>query len=164
MDNLYTHMYSAGNYEWAVSLACVSIYRKGSDMNEDRQDTRVLLSMLWVFVVLNTFARDFHELGRPGMLEQVMSGIVDGVVITEELMLLGGLMFEVPIAMVVLCLLLSPPINRMANFIGSGLTIAILAMNNLNPDLDNVFFLVIQLFAIVYIICTSWSWRQSSQV
>ena len=56
--------------------------------------TQTLLSTLWIFVILNIFARDIHELGRPGMLEQVMSGVVDGVVVTEGLMLLGGIMFE----------------------------------------------------------------------
>ena len=33
---------------------------------------QTLLSTLWIFVILNIFARDIHELGRPGMLEQMM--------------------------------------------------------------------------------------------
>ena len=59
-------------------------------MRTSSQDPRVLLSVLWIFVVLNFFARDIHELCRPGMLEQMMSGTIDGVQITEALMLLGG--------------------------------------------------------------------------
>ena len=75
-------------------------------------DPRALLSMLWVFTVLNFFARDIHELGRPGMLEQVMSGTIDGVRITEALMMMGGVMIEIPILMTVLALLLPRSINR----------------------------------------------------
>lgn len=41
---------------------------------------------------LNLLARDIHELGRPGMLEQMISGTIDGVMTTEILMLLGGIM------------------------------------------------------------------------
>ena len=66
------------------------------------KEIKTLLSTLWIFVILNMFARDIHELGRPGMLEQVMSGVVDGVTITEGLMLLGGIMFEIFLVMVVL--------------------------------------------------------------
>ena len=70
------------------------------------ENPRTLLTVLWTFVVLNFFARDIHELGRPGILEQMMSGTFDGVQITEALMLLGGVMIEIPILMTVLALLL----------------------------------------------------------
>jgi hypothetical protein len=46
--------------------------------------------------------RDLHEFGRPGFLEEITTGIVNGVQITEELMLVGGVMAEVPISMVLL--------------------------------------------------------------
>ena len=59
-------------------------------MTHHNDNPRILLSTLWIFIILNFFARDIHELGRPGMLEQMMSGTIDGVVITEFLMLLGG--------------------------------------------------------------------------
>ena len=104
---------------------------------------RPLLSILWVFIILNFFARDIHELGRPGILEQMMSGTVDGVVITEVLMLFGGIMIEIPILMTVLALLLPYGVNRWAN-IGVGLlTMAMIVAMNLSPDLDNVFFMSI---------------------
>ncbi|WP_210115123.1 hypothetical protein [Roseovarius aestuariivivens] len=59
-------------------------------MKYENRNPRVLLSILWIFVILNFFARDIHELGRPGMLEQMISGTIDGVVVTDILMLLGG--------------------------------------------------------------------------
>lgn len=43
-------------------------------MKSYSDDRRALLSVLWIFVVLNFFARDIHELGRPGMLAHMMSG------------------------------------------------------------------------------------------
>lgn len=58
-------------------------------MTYQNGNPRFLLSILWVFIILNFFARDIHELGRPGMLEQMMSGTIDGVVVTEMLMLFG---------------------------------------------------------------------------
>ncbi|OAN75117.1 hypothetical protein A8B78_16935 [Jannaschia sp. EhC01] len=128
-------------------------------MTYEKSNPRILLSVLWIFIILNFFARDIHELGRPGMLEQMMSGTIDGVVITEMLMLLGGIMIEVPILMTILALLLPHGINRWAN-IGVGLlTMVMIVAMNLKPDLDNVFFMGIQLIALIAIVGIAWQWR-----
>ncbi len=120
---------------------------------------QTLLSTLWIFVILNMFARDIHELGRPGMLEQVMSGVVDGVTITEELMLLGGIMFEIFLVMVVLSQVLKYRINRWVNMIMGLIAIAIVMMTNLSPDLDNLFFMIIEIITLVAIIGIAWRWK-----
>ena len=128
-------------------------------MTRQKNNPRILLSILWVFIILNFFARDIHELGRPGMLEQMMSGTIDGVVVTEMLMLIGGIMIEIPILMTILALLLPHGINRWAN-IGVGLlTIVMIVAMNLKPDLDNVFFMGIQLIALIGIVGIAWQWR-----
>ena len=128
-------------------------------MTYQNGNPRLLLSILWVFIILNFFARDIHELGRPGMLEQMMSGTIDGVVVTDMLMLIGGIMIEIPILMAILALLLPHGMNRWAN-IGVGLlTMVMIAAMNLKPDLDNVFFMSIQLVALIAIVGIAWQWR-----
>jgi hypothetical protein len=130
-------------------------------MTYQNGNPRLLLSILWVFIILNFFARDIHELGRPGMLEQMISGTIDGVVVTEMLMLIGGIMIEIPILMTVLALLLPNGVNRWAN-IGVGLlTMVMIVAMNLKPDLDNVFFMSIQLIALIAIVGIAWQWRAS---
>lgn len=92
-----------------------------------------------------------------------MSGTIDGVVITELLMLMGGIMIEVPILMTVLALILPRAINRWAN-IGVGLlTIAMIVAMNLKPDLDNVFFMRFQLIALTGTMGIAWRWRTSER-
>ena len=125
----------------------------------EKANTRTILSTLWIFVLLNLFAKDIHELGRPGMLNQIMTGVVDGVTITEELMLLGGVMFEIPILMVLLSQILPYKFNRRANIGAGALTIMIEVYSNLNPDLDNVFFLVIKILALLGVIWVAWKWK-----
>jgi hypothetical protein len=128
-------------------------------MTYQKADPRLLLSSLWVFIILNFFARDIHELGRPGMLEQMMSGSIDGVVITEMLMLLGGIMIEIPILMTILALLLPYGINRWTNISVGLLTMAMIVAMNLKPDLDNVFFMSIQLIALIAIVGIASRWQ-----
>ncbi len=132
-------------------------------MTYENGNPRLVLSILWVFIILNFFARDIHELGRPGMLEQMMSGTIDGVVVTEMLMLIGGIMIEIPILMTVLTLLLPAGMNRWAN-IGVGLlTMVMIVAMNIKPDLDNVFFMGIQLIALISIVGIAWQWRASQR-
>ena len=130
---------------------------------QERTNTRTVLSTLWIFVLLNLFARDIHELGRPGMLQQVMTGVIDGVTITEELMLLGGVMFEIPILMVLLSQILPYKISRRANIGAGALTIMIEVYSNLNPDLDNVFFLAIKILALLSVIWVAWKWKSGAE-
>jgi len=128
-------------------------------LKKSDREIKTLLSTLWIFVILNMFARDFHELGRPGMLEQVMSGVVDGVTITAELMLLGGIMWEIFLVMVVLSQVLKYRINRCVNMIMGLIAIAIIVMTNLTPDLDNIFFMIIEIISLVTIIGIAWRWK-----
>jgi hypothetical protein len=133
------------------------------EMMYQNGNPRILLSILWVFIILNFFARDIHELGRPGMLEQMMSGTIDGVVVTEMLMLIGGIMIEIPILMTILALLLPHGINRWAN-IGVGLlTMVMIVTMNTKPDIDNVFFMGIQLIVLIAIVGIAWQWRASQR-
>ena len=39
-------------------------------------DIKALLSTLWIFVLFNMVFRDLHEFGRPGFLEEIMTGSV----------------------------------------------------------------------------------------
>lgn len=119
-----------------------------------------LLSALWVFVMINFFARGLHELGRSGMLEQMMSGEIDGVVVTEELLLFAGVAFEIPILMVVLSLAAHRRLNRGLHFFAVPVTIVMIVMENLNPDLDNIFFMVMQIGALLVAFRVAWKWNE----
>lgn len=130
-------------------------------MTYQNGNPRLLLSLLWVFIILNFFARDIHELGRPGMLEQMMTGTIDGVVVTEMLMLIGGVMIEIPILMTVLALLLPHGINRWANISVGLLTMVMIVAMNIKPNLDSVFFMGIQLIALIAIVGIAWQWQAS---
>ena len=122
-------------------------------------DIKALLSTLWIFVLFNMIFRDLHEFGRPGFLEEIMTGIVNGVQITEELMLLGGIMAEVPISMVLLSRVLKYRVNRWANIIAGAITMAFV-INNGARDLDDVFFAAIEVIALSVIVWCAWKWRR----
>lgn len=122
-------------------------------------DIKALLSTLWIFVLFNMIFRDLHEFGRPGFLEEIMTGIVNGVQITEGLMLLGGIMAEIPISMVLLSRVLKYKMNRWANIIAGAITIAIVIQNGA-ADLDDMFFATIEIVSVSFIVWCAWKWRK----
>ena len=120
-------------------------------------DMKAKLSTLWIFILFNITFLDIHGLLKPGFLEEVMTGFVDGVQMTQELLLLGAIMMEIPIAMVLLSRVLKYRVNRWANIIAGVTTIAIF-IGNLSTDLDKIFVGTIVVAAMLLIIWYAWKW------
>lgn len=81
------------------------------------EDVKIILSGLWVSV---TFCYVFAAiLGnyKPGFLEGMMAGEVDGIKITQKVLVGNAIMTVTPSVMVFLSLALPYPVNRWANII-----------------------------------------------
>ena len=83
--------------------------------NTGMHNPRVILSTLWIFVTLNYIYADVFGLLDPVQLRTILTGIVGGVTITQEFLLLGALLMEIPILMVLLSRVLPYKANRIAN-------------------------------------------------
>ncbi len=116
-------------------------------------ETKAKLSTLWIFFLLNMIFRDLHELAKPEYLEELMNGQV-----SEQIMLLAGFMIEVPIAMVLLSRLLPYGANRWANIV-SAVIVLTLAIVYGTTDLDDIFFLLVEIAALSLVIWSAWRWR-----
>ena len=123
-------------------------------------DKRAKLSSLWIFVFLNMIFRDLHQFGHVGFIEEMMTGVVNGVQITEGLMLVGGIMIAVPLLMIPLIQFLNFKANRLTNLFMVVLQIVSVIGNNMAPDLDDVFFAVIELVALLLILRLAWNWTE----
>ena len=121
-------------------------------------DKRAKLSSLWVFVFLNMIFRDLHQFGHAGFIEEMMTGVVNGVQITEGLMLVGGVMIAIPLLMIPLIQFLNFKANRLTNLFIGVLQIVSTIGNNMTPDLDDIFFLVIEIVALLLVIWYAWKW------
>ena len=117
---------------------------------------QVLLSTLWVFVLFNIIFRDLHQLGKVGFIEELMSGTVNGVKITDELALIGGFLAEIPILMVLLSRILSDKANKWANTVAGIITLVVFATSAPYADMDDVFHMVIEVSAILWIFRIAW--------
>ena len=116
---------------------------------------RGVLSSLWLFYFVNHFFMSLHEFANPIFLERLLGGFD----VSDSVMLMAAIMIEIPIAMIVLSRVLPNKINWIVNIVVAILTIGIEIMNNLNPDLDNMFFITAELIGFVAIIVISLRWR-----
>jgi hypothetical protein len=86
-----------------------------------------------------------------------MTGTVNGVQMTEGFLLLGGMMLEIPIAMVLLSRVLPYRANRWANIIAGPIAIALVVVGA-PSDLDDMFFAIIEVVSLLLIVWYAWKW------
>lgn len=125
-------------------------------MTNQKIKPQTLISTLWIFILLNIVFRDLHQFGKKGFLEEISSGIVNGVVISEELMLVGGILVEIPILMVLLSRILNNKANKWANIIAGTITLGVFATAVPSADMDDLFHLIIEVAAILWIFKIAW--------
>lgn len=124
-------------------------------LNSHNADKRALLSTLWAFVLINILCRNMHELLRPDVLFELMSGTLNGVAISEPSILMGSVLFELQIAMIVLCRLLPERANTWTNLVVAAVSI-VLVVTQVKNDLDDYFFATVQfagISAIIWFAC-----------
>ncbi|MEO1352310.1 MAG: DUF6326 family protein [Cyanobacteria bacterium J06635_15] len=124
-------------------------------------ETKAKLSALWMVFLFNLIFRDIHEFVEPGFVEEVMTGSLNGNPITEHMLLLGGVMIEVPIAMVLLSRLLPYSANRWVNIIAAALYIPLIGFYGAT-DLDDAFHLIVEIAALSFVVWSAWRWRNPS--
>lgn len=125
----------------------------------DKIDTKTKLSALWLFILLNIIFRDIHQFTMKSHLEMLLTGYYNGTEVTDTIMLIGGFVVEIPIAMVLFSLLLTRKIGRPITFIAAFLTTATLLFTP-PSDPDDIFFLIVELAAILAILRTAWTWSE----
>jgi len=124
--------------------------------------TKILLSLLWIFLSVNYIYCDQLQSLEPGVLEGIMTGYVaDGSVqITPGFLLGTAIMLEIPFVMIVLSWVLKYRANRWANII-AGTIMAVFQIVSLflgTPSLPYIFYSTIEIAGLLLIIWIAWKW------
>ncbi len=119
---------------------------------------KLKLSALWLFILLNVIFRDIHQFTMKSHLEMLLTGYYNGMEVTEMLMLVGGIVLEIPIAMVLFSLLLKRRINRSVNLIAVIITAGLFLVEP-PSDLDDWFFKIVEFLGFIAILWTLRNWK-----
>ena len=130
-----------------------------------KEYVKVKLSVLWLFVMLNYIYADIITLMDSSVLNEILTGSVGGLQITQGFLLGAAILMEIPIAMVVLSLVLKYKANRWANiFAGTIKTVVmILTMFVGVPTLYYIFFGTIEIACTSLIVWYAWKWKKNEK-
>jgi hypothetical protein len=125
-----------------------------------RNDTRLRLSIMWVFVMLNMLLADVLSFMSPAALKQIMEGHAEQIVITPALLLLFAVMTEIPIAMVLLSQTLPQRAARWANIAAAVFTVVyVFGLGSGAPHY--IFIAGVETLGCLLIAWSAWTWRGS---
>ncbi len=117
------------------------------------------ISTLWVVVLFNMGFADILSFMMPDFMAAVLTGEVDGIVITPLFLLVAAVFIEIAIMMIYLTHALSPRTSRIANM---GAVVAsilfVVGGGSLSPHY--IFFASIEVLAMLYIAYLAWTWRE----
>ncbi len=121
--------------------------------------TGVKLSFLWLFAILNMLFRDVHELTMAGTIDEILTGHLNGVAMTEDLLVIGAVLVELLLLGFLLSSLLSARAARWFNLILA--PIAALGVVAARPsDPDDFIFAAIEIATLCVIWWCARQWKQ----
>ena len=133
----------------------------------NKTDKKVLLSAIWVFAVLNYLYCDVLALMDSNLLNQFLTGTVDGMKLTQNFLFGASILMEISISMTLLSRLLSYRVNRIANLIASTITTLVQIATLIGkPTMYYIFFSLIEIAATssIFIIALKWKDEKDEQL
>lgn len=135
-------------------------------MNANDQPSRMnhvkaRLSTLWIFAILNYLYADVLGLHDSAILNNLLTGSVGGIQLTDGFLLRAAILMETAIVMVLLSRVLKYRANRWANIIAGIIhTTAVFASMFVGtpPAPYYLFFGSIEIATTLYIIWYAWKW------
>ncbi len=141
------------------------VKKSGVRMKSEMMSRKVFLSTLWIFLVVNYIFCDVFTLFYAPELNKLLSGVVGGVELTQEFLLVFAVTMEISMLMIVLSRVLNGQLNRWANIITGALFTLIQTATLFDGEttLHYMFFSSIEISTTLFIIWTAWNWSVNDQ-
>ena len=122
-------------------------------------DTKHKLSALWLVFMMLYIYTDFYTLYIPETIQNMMSGVMDSVNVTQVSLLVVSIITIIPAFMIFLSIILSAKVNRWLNIILGILHLVIGVVNLIGATWAYYIFYGISLVVIaILIVVYAWRW------
>jgi hypothetical protein len=132
------------------------------DLLEDvKVNVKVKLALFWVALMFFYIYNDLLSMFKPGTVEELFGGSLEGIVFTQELLFGAALLMALPSVMIVLSLTLKAKMNRLVNIIVGIFHIIVLVSTLFVGEVLWAFYAMYMVFEAVFIILivwTAWKW------
>lgn len=121
------------------------------------------LQLIWIFLFLNFIFCDVFTLFHAPTLNQLLTGTIDGMAMSEPFLLVFAILMELGMVMVLVSRLAAPGFARWSNVAVGTLLIAVQAMTVLKPGLTlhYMFFSAVEIGALLWIVAIALTWRRT---
>ena len=131
------------------------------DLEDIKINVKVKLALFWVALMFFYLYNDLFSFFKPGTVEELVGGSLEGIVFTQELLFGAALLMALPSIMIFLSLTLKAKMNRMVNIIVGIFHMIVLVSTLLVPGnlwLYYATYMVFEAVFIILIIWTAWKW------
>jgi hypothetical protein len=135
-------------------------------LQNEQVNVKIILSALWVAVMFIYVYADIKTLFQPEIPEQIISGVMGGMAITQSFLFSAAILMSIPAIMIVLSLTLKPGINRWVNIIVSFLHIVLIIITRFVPAKIWYYYIYYQSIEAIFhsmIIWYAWKWPKEEQ-
>jgi len=133
-------------------------------LQNEKINVKVILAALWVAVMFIYVYADIKTLFQPEIPEQIISGIVGGMTISQGFLFAAAILMSIPPIMIILSLILRPSINRWVNIIVSFLHIILIIITRFVPSKIWYYYIYYQsIEAIIHLLIIWYAWRWPKQ-
>lgn len=123
-------------------------------------DVKLKLAALWIVLMFCYTYADILGFYAPGNLEELISGEIAGIQMTQELLLGSALLMVVPSLMIFLSLVLKAKVNRIVNIL-AGLVFLIVLFSTFFTGRNPAYYLLfasVKAVLLVLIVWHGWKW------
>lgn len=130
-----------------------------STLMDERIGIRLKISALWVAMLFLFAYGDIFGFFKPGQIEEVMSGEISGIEITQAFLLTVSVYIAIASVMIFLSLVLRPGVCRWVNVVLAALyAVSIVASAIGETDAYYLFLSVAEIALLLLIVWYAWTW------
>lgn len=133
-------------------------------LEDVKVNVKLKLAALWIVLMFCYTYADILGFYAPGNLEELMSGEIAGIQMTQGMLLGSAILMAVPTGMVFLSLALKARTNRLVNIIAGIVYIGVLGstfFTGRNPAYY-LFFATLKAVLLVLIVWNAWRWPKNN--
>ena len=128
-----------------------------------RVGVRPKISALWIAMLVLFAYGDIFGFFKPGQIEEVMSGEISGIEITQGFLFAISVYIAIASVMIFLTLVLKPAVVRWTNIVLAILYIVSIVAAAIGEDAYYLFLSAVEIAMLLLIVRYAWTWpRQSS--
>lgn len=129
-----------------------------STLEDLRIGVRLKISALWIAMLFLFAYGDIFGFFKPGQIEEVMSGEISGIEITQVFLLAVSVYIAIASVMIFLTLVLRPAVCRWVNVVLGALYAVSIVAAAIGEDAYYLFLSVAEIALLLLIVWYAWTW------